>query len=295
MTKIGVLGIGAIGTVTAFELQKNKAAQLYYFSRRPQNTLNLIQENSKIQIPAKVQTNATEVPQLDWLIICLKAYHYKGAKDWFEDLIHPNLKIAVIRNGIKLKSPLLKWIAENQILECMIDCPTERDAEGYYKPLKNPLISVPKGELATDFESLFKDTAIRLQQMDDFKTANWEKLCESSALGAVLCLTGETCWIFEDEKMITLYTDLMQEAIAVAKADGALIKPHFLNDMLVKLKAYPKTKGSSMLTDRIMGNPIELEAKNGIISTLGKQYGIKTPVNDLFVKLLTHTNQSKHR
>lgn len=50
-----------------------------------------------------------------------------------------------------------------------------------------------------------------------------------------------------------------------------------------------------MLTDRLMGNPFELEAKNGIISELGKQFGIKTPLHDLVMHLLTHTNQSKRR
>lgn len=47
-----------------------------------------------------------------------------------------------------------------------------------------------------------------------------------------------------------------------------------------------------MLTDRINGNPIELGAKNKIISELGDFYGIDTPLNNLIVLLLGDTNKT---
>lgn len=61
---------------------------------------------------------------------------------------------------------------------------------------------------------------------------------------------------------------IYKETIQVVKADGAKIKHTFIDELLIKLANYPKTKGSSMLTDRLNGNPIELGAKNGIISKL---------------------------
>ena len=127
---------------------------------------------------------------------------------------------------------------------------------------------------------------------DDFKTESWKKLCESAALGAILCLSGETCWIFEDERLQRLYADLLNESITVARADGAKIEEGFDEQMLKKLLAYPPHKGSSMLTDRLNGRAIELGAKNGIISKVAKEQGTATPLNDLVVALLSHTNAS---
>ena len=43
--------------------------------------------------------------------------------------------------------------------------------------------------------------------------------------------------------------------------------------------------------DNEYGNPIELEAKNGIISRIGKAYNLPTPINSLICTLLKHTNQ----
>lgn len=82
----------------------------------------------------------------------------------------------------------------------------------------------------------------------------------------------------------------MEEGIQVAKADGAIISSDFANVMLEKLEFYPKEKGSSMLTDRKLGRPIELGAKNGAIVKIGKKYKIETPLNDLIVTILSKTN-----
>ena len=85
----------------------------------------------------------------------------------------------------------------------------------------------------------------------------------------------------------------MKEAIIVARADGANIEADFIVQMLTKLSTYPETKGSSMLTDRLNGNSIEIGAKNGIISRLGAMYNIATPLNDLVTVILSKTNNKK--
>lgn len=69
------------------------------------------------------------------------------------------------------------------------------------------------------------------------------------------------------------------------------IAPGFTDKMMSKLLSYPPTKGSSMLTDKLNGNPIELGAKNSIIAKLDKQYKVATPINDLVVELLKFTNR----
>jgi ketopantoate reductase len=62
--------------------------------------------------------------------------------------------------------------------------------------------------------------------------------------------------------------------------------------MLEKIKIYPKEKGTSMLTDRTLGKPIELGAKNGAIGKVGKKYNLETPLHDLVCTLLGRTNNS---
>lgn len=106
---------------------------------------------------------------------------------------------------------------------------------------------------------------------------------------------GVAAWIFKDTELVNLYEKLVNEGINVAKAEGAKIEPTFKASLLKKLLEYPDDKESSMLIDRRKGNPIELNAKNGIIARLGKKHGIETATNDIISLLLKYTNRkSEH-
>ncbi|MDG5493008.1 ketopantoate reductase family protein [Psychroserpens sp. SPM9] len=286
-TTIGILGVGAIGTVIACHLQEQIKNELFYFSRTKREQLHLISKTSTYTIPVDIQTETTTSPNLDWLIVCIKAHQYNDAQQWFSPLISSKTKVAVIRNGLHLKTPFLKFTSEAHILECSIDCPTQQSQNDYYEIHKTPIITVPKGSLASKFEALFDTSKIHIRQVDDYKTESWKKLCESATLGAILCLHNDTCRIFKAENRQQEFKDLLQECIQVAIADGAQIESHFVDILMNKVLAYPDTKGSSMLTDLRHGNRLELEAKNGIISKLGNTYNVKTPINDMIIKLLS--------
>ncbi|MFK8005856.1 MAG: ketopantoate reductase family protein [Saprospiraceae bacterium] len=290
--KVGLLGVGAIGSVVACHLFENSELELFYFNRSPKTEIRLQTIERFFDFKINIENNILNKIELDWLIICLKEHQFESAKNIFPKLISSKTKIAIIRNGIKLKEPLLPFTREDQVLECMINCPTQPDQNQVYQQLGIPIITTAKLDLATNFQLLFKNKDFQFRQVDDFKTENWKKLLESASLGAITCLTGETCWIFEDEKIKKLFQKLLEEGIQVAKADGAIIPPNFVNVMLEKIKTYPKKKGTSMLIDRKLGRPIELGAKNGAIVNIGKKYNIETPLNELVCTLLEKTNKS---
>lgn len=289
---IGVFGVGAIGSIVAFELQSYNAPNvLHYYNRTLKNSIKLIKESKRHEIPIQLKTPPFKNDNLDWLFICIKEYQYPDAIDSILSLINPQTKIAVIRNGLRLKEPFLKFTNKANILECSIDCPSQPTENGFYEVFNSPVITVQNGKLANDFGQLFQNSKTKVKQVADYKTESWKKVCESSALGSILCLSGETCWVFKNEKLRILYSDILKEGIRVAQVDGANIESDFEDKMLTKLLNYPKTKGSSMLTDRLNGKPIELGAKNEIISEMGKLKKVETPLNDLIVTLLSNTNK----
>ena len=289
--KIGILGVGAIGSVVSLKL--NPPHHKYYYNRSPKSEIVVEYEGNTYQENI-VLSDSNESTKLDWLIICLKEYQFAGAAKALQNLIAPSTKVAVIRNGINLKEPILPYTTSENILECMIDCPTQLTEEKHYHQLRKAKITVAQNELSADFKKIFDLDKIEILQVEDFVTKNWEKLIESSALGAILCLSGESCWIFEDENVRMLFQKIVQEAVQVARAEGANLKESFIPEILEKVKSYPAAKESSMLIDRRMGRPIEINAKNGVIAALGKKHGIKTELNDLVTTLLQHTNQPRN-
>ncbi len=260
---------------------------MFYFSKTKKEHLHLITDKTTHNIPVNTNTSTSKTHDLDWLIICLKAHQYTAAQHWLTQLIQPNTKVVVIRNGLRLKEDVLDFTSEENILECIIDCPTELIDNNYYRTIKQPSLTIPKSTIANKFELLFNALEIDITQVQDFKTKSWEKLCESATLGAILCIHNDTCKLFKSLVIQQQFKDLLNETITVAIADGASIENNFADGILYKVLNYPDTKGSSMLTDLRHGKPLELEAKNGIISKLGKQYHVDTPLNDAIIKLLS--------
>lgn len=292
-TQVGLFGIGAIGSVVGAVLHKNNNLSFRYFNRSDRPFLNVIYQNQIESIPISITSTNERAPALDWLIICLKAYDYEAARQQLSKLITPVTKVVVIRNGLHLYESVQGLTTKDQILECLIDCPSQRNKEGYYEQLRTGKLMVPNTFLAEQFAALLvEQEQLSIERIDDFKTAAWRKLIESAALGAILTLSGTTCWIFKDKKLLELYQQLALEGIKVALQDGAKITQNYQEELVIKLKTYPPHKGSSMLSDRLNNRRIELMAKNGIISNLAKQYGVASPLNDLVCNLLKYTNTS---
>ncbi|MFK7934059.1 MAG: ketopantoate reductase C-terminal domain-containing protein [Saprospiraceae bacterium] len=286
--QIGILGVGSIGSVIARYLAERKAVELSGFNRSNRVKTIVYFQNQRFDISIPIHTTPQVAVRLDWIFICLKEHQFVDAKPFLAKLIQANTKVVVIRNGLRLSKPLVPFQSDN-ILAAQIDCPVERLADGNFKQLRTPILYVPEVKLANELEQLLPQIEIRKEV--DFKTASWKKLIESSAIGAITALSGETCHVFGNERLLKLYRRLVEESLIVAQADGAQLPTDFTEVLIEKLKNYPPEKGSSMLTDRLAGKPIELGAKSGVIVQVGEEYGLETPLHRLVVDLLCMTNK----
>jgi 2-dehydropantoate 2-reductase len=79
---------------------------------------------------------------------------------------------------------------------------------------------------------------------------------------------------------------LAHECAAVARAEGVELTQRDADDVIAWIEALPSDAGSSILTDRLAGLPLEWEARNGVIGRLGRRHGVPTPVADTISALL---------
>ena len=287
--KIGIIGIGAIGSVLSLALQDSN--DLYYFNRSKRDKL-IVEHNGIIENREITLSDFDTKERLDWLLICLKEYHIQKAIPSILKLIHSEIRLAVIQNGLDLKGPYMDYLEEENILECIVDCPTQIIPDGGFLHYSTPKILTATNKNLKVFKSLFQHSKIEIDVASDFHTEKWKKVIESSSLGGILTVMSDTCKVFNDSETLELYRKIVAEGIEVAIADGAEIRSDFKDILISKVLQYPESKGSSMLTDRVNGRPIEWKAKNGIISSIGKLKGIRTDLNDFVCVLLSRTNIS---
>ena len=291
-SQIGLLGIGSIGSLITSLLYNRYQITAYNRSLRQSVLIRNLEGLRELNITC--YTEPESVPLLpDNLIICLKEHQFEHAQLWFEKLIHKSSLVVVIRNGLQHKEPLLNYTKPENIVECLVDCPVQKDANDVYHQLKKPLFTLADTPQSKKFANWFSEDSAHFNFTNDFKTESWKKLCESASLGAILSLSLQPSSIFkEDPGSLSIYRKILKECMDVAGADGAQIPDNFMDQMLKKVMGYPPEKGSSMLTDRLNGAPIELGAKNGIVAETGRKKGVPTPLNDKVCDLLKKADRN---
>ena len=290
MNKIGIFGIGSIGSILAKYLMQNKSNQLFYFNRSPKKELQ-IQFNAAFFRQGISISNETDL-SLDWIIICLKEYQIKDALPSIQKIISINTKIVLFQNGLQISKPYLGLVKAENILETIIDCPIQKDSEGSLIQLGVPKIILPANPLARAFSSLIDHIDVSVMEDEQFKTQQWKKIIESSSLGSVQSLQKETCKIFKEEIHLQGYLELVKEGIQIARAEGIVLESSFEDELKYKLKQYPDEKGSSMLSDILSNKPIELDAKIGILAKIAKKHNLNIPQTNLVYHKLLHHNKA---
>ncbi len=285
MKNIGILGIGAIGSVISKYIIGNPANNYFFFNRSEKNSIQIEHKNGLADI--HIELSPTSDQNLDWLIVCLKKYHVPEAFPVLEKLIKENTKVAIFQNGINLSTPYLSIASADNFLETIIDCPVQKNQEGIFQQLKNPKIILPEKELSNEFISLFKNSEVEFKTTDKFAKAQWTKLIESSATGSIQAYTRQDCSIFKKVKYIAEFKQLVEEGIAVAICENVELDVNLKETLINKLKDYPSTKGSSMLSDKLAGKKLELDAKIGAILKIAHRNNLAVPNTERIYNLLS--------
>ena len=119
----------------------------------------------------------------------------------------------------------------------------------------------------------------------DFKSLAWRKLMQNAVAG-LMALTHRRSGMFTRSDITVLTLAYLQECLAVARAEGAQLGDEVPHAILDKFQASPADMGTSILTDREAGRPLEWDIRNGVVSRRGRTHGLPTPIGDVLVPLL---------
>jgi 2-dehydropantoate 2-reductase len=286
MKNIGILGIGAIGSLLTKYLVKNRTNNYFYFNRTKKDRIKIEFQSNLDDIP--IEISCPKQHKLDWLIVCLKEYHFHDAISTLNELIEHNTKVAIFQNGINLADRYKQFSNPSNLLETIIDCPIQKISPDEFTQIRIPKIILPDNENANKFTSLFKAPEIEFTKSNKFHKLQWIKLIESSSIGSIQAINEMPCSVFQNPEKLDEFKELVTEGIEVARSEGIKISRDLKSKLLSKLKNYPVTKGSSMLSDKLSGNKLELNAKIGVIVKIAKRNKVSVPKSNSIFKSLVN-------
>ncbi len=285
MPRIAIVGVGAIGGVTAALLQQAGGHELFLCTRRPLSTLSVETPDGLVYVHAVFATDPAEVPSVDWVLVATKAYDVAGAAKWLEVLCSQGAPVAVLQNGVEHRERFAPYVPTEKILPVMVDCPAERSQPERVRQRGIMHLKVPDSGIGRDFVGLFAGTAADAAVVPDFLSVVWRKLCFNSA-GVLSALTMQPAGVVRGDAMGDVALQIIRECAAVARAEGAQLEENVAEAVLAAQRAAPADSVNSMLADRQAGRPTEIDARNGVIVRLGCKHGIPTPANSMAVALI---------
>jgi 2-dehydropantoate 2-reductase len=285
MARIAIVGVGAIGGVTAALLQQASGHELLLCTRRPMSGLSVDTPDGLVKVQASVVINPSDAFEVDWVIVSTKAYDVAGTAMWLEQLCSNGAPVAVLQNGVEHRERFAPYVPIEKILPVMVDCPAERQSPDSVRQRGVMHLKVPDNALGRDFVKLFAGTPADASTQPDFPSVVWRKLCFNSA-GVLSALVLQPAGVVRGEALGDVALQIIRECAAVARAEGANLEENVADVVLAAQRAAPADSVNSMLADRQAGRPVEIDARNGVIVRLGQKHGIATPTNSMAVALM---------
>jgi 2-dehydropantoate 2-reductase len=293
MTRVALIGPGAVGCVLGAWLDHTRRHELTLCARQPFSGLVVDTPEGRLSSTPRVVTRAGELLAVDWALVSTKTYDSAGAATWFAAL-GAETPVAILQNGVEHEARFTPFLPRARIVPVVVDIPAERSAPGLARQRGPGRLTVTDDAHGRAFAALFDGTKLELTLTSDLKTAAWKKLCLNSA-GVLSALLLEPAVVLHDDAIAELARGLVRECIAVGRAEGAALADELADTVVEQYRGAPRDSVNSLHADRAAGRATENDARNGAIVRLGQRHRIATPYNQMAFVLLDRLEQTERK
>ncbi len=297
--KIAVVGAGAMGSVYA-GLLADAGNQVWAVDVWKEHIDAINKHGLRVEgasgdrtVRLNATSNFSEVGQCELVIIATKAAQVGEAAKSIEPMLSDNTLILTIQNGLGAAERICQYRKPDNILIGV--------AGGFGASMKGPghvhhngmeLIRLgemkgPVSERLEKIAQIWRDAGFNVKAFDDIQQLVWEKfICNVTFSGPCTVLRKTVGEVMADENAWKVAQACGLEAHAAGVAKG-------VNFSFDDPKAYIHNFGSkipgarpSMLLDHLAGRRSEIDAINGMVPVVAREFGVGAPVNEVIVLLV---------
>jgi 2-dehydropantoate 2-reductase len=286
VTKIAVVGPGAVGTTAAAYLYAAGHSVLIC-GRTPRSQIELRpDEADPIVVPGPVCTDPNQITgPVGVVLLALKATQNDDAGRWLALLCDEHTIVVVLQNGVEQVEQVQPHCPSSTVIPGIVWFSAETQPDGWVRLRGEARLALPTGSAATTFAELWRGADGTADCDPDFTTAAWRKLLVNAVAG-LMALTGRRGGMFRRDDVAALASRYAAECLAVARAEGAQLDDDVAEGTAEMFGQAPTDMGTSILSDREAGRPMEWDIRNGVIIRKARAHGIATPISDILVPLL---------
>lgn len=243
--------------------------------------------NGDFSLPAvRACADLAGMPEADFVLFCVKTYGVAEAAALLQPVVGPDTVLLTLQNGVDTPTDLQHAFGRGTVLAGITRIGSTLVEPGVIEqPTRDRAIEFgnvdTRGAAAVEpVRALLEAAGIPAVVSPDIRKSLWEKLVLISAFAGLSALTGlSPNQLLDRQPTRTVYTHVMEEAAAVARAAGVTLDADIAAYILAYLDAEGELGSASMAVDFQHRRRTEIEAINGAVVRHGQRLGVPTPVN----------------
>lgn len=306
-----VFGLGALGTVYSCLLKKSghrvvalaRGANTQMIKDKGVHITGIWNEHSARLDNVITGIKQVEEKKFDLILVTVKSYATGSAAREIAGLVSPGTLVVLLQNGYGNYESAAEYIPRERLVLARVIFGAETIAPGESRVtviadevvLGSPDDAVSV-ETLENLAGVFKQAGIPSRASGEVIKYVWGKIIYNSALnplGALLNVEyGKLAGIKHTRKLMD---GIINEIFDLLHAMGQeTLWPNaetYRREFYNKMVPTTASHHSSMLQDIIRGRMTEIDALNGAVVSLGKEYGVPTPVNEVITRMVKTREQ----
>ncbi len=297
--KTAIMGAGGLGSYIGGRMVK--AGHDVTFIARGDHLQALLDNGLKVKSDfgdfqlekVNAVSNPGDIGKVELVFFCVKSYDAMAATRFIKPIVNKESLIIPVLNGIDHINILGEELGLDPVLGgvAMIVAHLRKpgfiEQIGQFHFIEFGETRGGNSERCANLQKILTETGIEFRAIPNIMERMWWKLCIVSGFAGVYSVVrANKAVISKSPETMDLLRQAILEAISVAQANGIDLSTEIADEILDSQKNLPPEYKPSMLIDLEKGKRIELEAIIGVITRLGKNLGVPTPVNNFIYACL---------
>jgi len=233
-----------------------------------------------VYVPLAASTEPQAVQGADAVLLCVKSTDTEEAARQILPHLAPGALVLTLQNGVDNDERARAVLGpRHPVAAAVVYVATAMEGAGHVRHYGLGELVIAPAPGSERLARAFGAAGIPTQVSSDVRGALWSKLVINCAYNALSALTQQPYgWLAAQDGASEVIGDLVEECLAVARADGVRI-PGDIHAAVRGIVATMPGQRSSTAQDLARGRPTEIEHLNGYVARRGAALGVPTPVN----------------
>jgi 2-dehydropantoate 2-reductase len=293
MERIAVMGAGAVGCYYGFKLAR--AGHDVVLIGRPQHVEAILSHGLRLEtqtfderVRVSASTEVSVVQRAQLVLFCVKSDDTEIGAAAIKPHLAPDAVVLSLQNGVE-NADRLRAMLSQEVIAAAVYVGVEMVGPGHVRHHGRGELVIERSKASADVARALIAAGVSTDVSNNVRGVLWAKLITNCAYNALSAITQLPYGrLAQGEGMTVVLRNLVDECVAVAKADGVSL-PGDADTAVRKIAETAAGQYSSTAQDLARGKRSEIDHLNGFVARRGEALGVATPANRLLqviVKLI---------